>query len=215
MRTFSILQESIVPFMSNLVTQLTEKIIVASKVQRNLLIQNTFYSDYLICIHIFFLCFRIQANLISTIIYLNPCQLQLELLVKQIKWLLAILSKACFPPSKGYYNRMCKVHSLLMCFKTILIIISGYEYSVMIALSPIVEFIPYVFQLLSLLLELHTSTIPEAYLHMLPNLLLPPLWERLANIPPLVRLLQAFIEKGSSQIETERVVNYVLFIPVS
>ena len=69
------------------------------------------------------------------------------------------------------------------------------------------EFIPYVFQLLSLLLELHDTSVPDAYLQMLPNLLLPPLWERLANIPPLVRLLQAFIEKGAAQIETEKIVS--------
>ena len=71
------------------------------------------------------------------------------------------------------------------------------------------EFIPYVFQLLSLLLELHTESVPDAYMQMLPNLLLPPLWERLANIPPLVRLLQAFVEKGSGQIETDKVVSNV------
>lgn len=63
------------------------------------------------------------------------------------------------------------------------------------------EFIPYVFQLLSLLLELHTTSVPEPYMALFPHLLLPILWERPGNIPPLVRLLQAYVEKGGKQID--------------
>lgn len=33
-----------------------------------------------------------------------------------------------------------------------------------------------------------------------PHLLQPALWERTGNIPPLVRLLQAFLEKGGTTI---------------
>lgn len=63
------------------------------------------------------------------------------------------------------------------------------------------EFIPYVFQLLSLLLELHESgTIPETYMLLFPCLLKPVLWDRPGNIHPLVRLLRAFIHKGPAQI---------------
>ena len=65
---------------------------------------------------------------------------------------------------------------------------------------------PYVFQILSLLLELHTTSIPESYLALFPHLLQPILWERLANIPPLVRLLQAYIEKGGAQIAGDKIV---------
>ena len=66
---------------------------------------------------------------------------------------------------------------------------------------------PYVFQILSLLLEMHTDSIPETYMALFPHLLQPVLWERPANIPPLVRLLQAFIEKGAQQIGSERIVS--------
>uniref|UniRef100_A0A131Y3V5 Exportin-2 n=1 Tax=Ixodes ricinus TaxID=34613 RepID=A0A131Y3V5_IXORI len=62
------------------------------------------------------------------------------------------------------------------------------------------EFVPYVFQLLSLMLECHTSPVPEPYMALFPCLLAPVLWERPGNIHPLVRLLQAFIERGSAQI---------------
>ena len=37
------------------------------------------------------------------------------------------------------------------------------------------------------------------------HLLLPVLWERLANIPPLVRLLQAYVDKAGRHIEPERI----------
>lgn len=66
------------------------------------------------------------------------------------------------------------------------------------------EFIPYVFQILSLLIELHKDTVPETYMQLFPHLLTPLLWERPGNIPPLVRLLQAYIEKGAKQIEPEK-----------
>ncbi|KAG5308621.1 XPO2 protein, partial [Pseudoatta argentina] len=63
------------------------------------------------------------------------------------------------------------------------------------------EFIPYVFQILALLLELRlTQDIPEPYMVLFPCLLSPVLFERQANIHPLIRLLQAFISHGSNQI---------------
>jgi hypothetical protein len=59
---------------------------------------------------------------------------------------------------------------------------------------PVAEFVPYVFQVMSLLLEIHTSSIPNSYMALFPHLLQPVLWERTGNIPPLVRLLQAYLE---------------------
>lgn len=63
------------------------------------------------------------------------------------------------------------------------------------------EFIPYVFQILALLLELQLSQdVPESYMALFPCLLAPILFERQGNIHPMNRLLQAFIAKGSQQI---------------
>lgn len=60
----------------------------------------------------------------------------------------------------------------------------------------VVEFVPYVFQILSMLLELHgPGQIPEPYLALYPCLLAPVLWERTGNVHPLVRLLRAYIHK--------------------
>ncbi|UYV61444.1 CSE1L [Cordylochernes scorpioides] len=61
------------------------------------------------------------------------------------------------------------------------------------------EFVPYVFQVLSLMLEVHTG-VPEAYVGMFPHLLHPNLWERPGNVRPLARLCQAYVEKGVAHI---------------
>ncbi|GAA5967687.1 hypothetical protein JCM11641_005736 [Rhodosporidiobolus odoratus] len=63
------------------------------------------------------------------------------------------------------------------------------------------EFTPFVFQILSQLLELHpASDMPDSYKELLPPLLTPTLWESRGNIPALVRLLRAFLGRGAQQI---------------
>ena len=63
------------------------------------------------------------------------------------------------------------------------------------------EFTPFVFQILSQLLELHTATsFPSQYKALLPPLLTPTLWESKGNVPALVRLLRAFLSRGASGI---------------
>ncbi|XP_015114350.1 exportin-2 [Diachasma alloeum] len=63
------------------------------------------------------------------------------------------------------------------------------------------EFMPYVFQILALLLELRTGQeVPEPYMALFPCLLAPVLFERQGNIHPLNRLLQAFVSRGAHQI---------------
>jgi hypothetical protein len=70
---------------------------------------------------------------------------------------------------------------------------------------------PYAFQLLSLMLELHDQTIPPSYYELFPFLMLPVLWERPGYIPALTRLLQAYIEKASSTLVTEKIVKLYFF----
>ena len=70
-----------------------------------------------------------------------------------------------------------------------------------ILVEDVQEFQPYVFQILSLLLEFQTSgTIPQPYMELFAFLLMPVLWERPGNIKPLVRLIQACIKVGPAQI---------------
>lgn len=61
------------------------------------------------------------------------------------------------------------------------------------------EFMPYVFQILAQLLAFN-STIPPEYLTMLPPLLTPALWESGGNVPALVQLLTAYLNKGGAGI---------------
>ncbi|XP_014296860.1 exportin-2 [Microplitis demolitor] len=66
------------------------------------------------------------------------------------------------------------------------------------------EFIPYVFQILALLLELRAgSEVPESYMSLFPCLLAPSLFDRQGNIHPLNRLLQAYVNLGAHQIITQ------------
>lgn len=67
--------------------------------------------------------------------------------------------------------------------------------------ADIPEFTPYVFQILSQLLEFHQEKgIPAPYQPLLPPLLQPVLWELGGNIPALVRLLEAYLARGGDQI---------------
>ncbi|KAF9794424.1 hypothetical protein SFRURICE_009680 [Spodoptera frugiperda] len=69
----------------------------------------------------------------------------------------------------------------------------------MLSFCFVAEFMPYVFQMLSLLLELRGGGAGgaggggEAYGALLPCVVAPALWERPANVRPLVRLLCAFV----------------------
>ncbi|KAF9582671.1 importin-alpha export receptor, partial [Lunasporangiospora selenospora] len=77
----------------------------------------------------------------------------------------------------------------------------------------IAEFTPYVFQLLSQLLSFHTTAeLSAAYQSMLPPLVQPTLWQQQGNIPALVKLLQAYFQKGASWIVTNNYLEPILGI---
>jgi len=68
----------------------------------------------------------------------------------------------------------------------------------------VVEFAPYVFQLLAQMIEARNcdngDALPAAYLGIFPALLAPSLWDRQANVTPLVRLLEAYLRKAPREI---------------
>ncbi|KIS69121.1 putative importin-alpha export receptor [Mycosarcoma maydis] len=70
----------------------------------------------------------------------------------------------------------------------------------MILSQDVAEFQPYVFQMLSQMLELHTQGLPEAYTSLLPPILTPACWENRGNVPALVRLVRAFLAKDAPRI---------------
>ncbi|CAO1617205.1 unnamed protein product [Jaminaea pallidilutea] len=76
------------------------------------------------------------------------------------------------------------------------------------------DFIPFVFQLLSQLLELRStgSGLPSSYQSLLPSLLTPALWQSRGNVPALVRLLQAYLAKASATMVSNNQIPAVLGI---
>lgn len=76
----------------------------------------------------------------------------------------------------------------------------------------VVEFTPYVFQLLAQILEFRPdgSGLGSAYLSLLPPLLTPTLWERKGNIPALTRLIVAYFIKGSEEIVQQNLLMGIL-----
>lgn len=143
MRSFSLLQEAIIPYIPSLITQLTEKLLAVSKNPSKPHFNHYMFES--ICLSIRITC---RAN----------------------------------PTAVGSFE-----DALFMVFTEIL-------------QNDVQEFIPYVFQVMSLLLEMHKNDIPSSYMALFPHLLQPVLWERSGNIPPLVRLLQAYLERGANTI---------------
>uniref|UniRef100_A0A2P2I486 Exportin-2 n=1 Tax=Hirondellea gigas TaxID=1518452 RepID=A0A2P2I486_9CRUS len=70
--------------------------------------------------------------------------------------------------------------------------------------------IPYIFQILSVMLENQKAAIPDPYFQLLPFILMPALWERSGYVGPMVRLLQSFIEKAPGKIVEENKLNAIL-----
>jgi exportin-2 (importin alpha re-exporter) len=68
----------------------------------------------------------------------------------------------------------------------------------------ILEFTPYVFQVLAQLLEYRPAEagLGEAYKSLFPPLLTASLWDRKGNIPGLVRLLHAYLKKAAADLVT-------------
>uniref|UniRef100_A0A3P8UU86 Exportin-2 n=1 Tax=Cynoglossus semilaevis TaxID=244447 RepID=A0A3P8UU86_CYNSE len=143
MRSFSLLQDTIVPYIPTLIGQLTHKLLLVSKNP-----SKPHFNHYLfesLCLSIRITC---KAN----------------------------------PTTVGSFEE-----ALFPVFTEIL-------------QNDVQEFLPYVFQVMSLLLEIHSNSIPSSYMALFPHLLQPVLWERSGNIPPLVRLLQAYLQKGGACI---------------
>ena len=64
----------------------------------------------------------------------------------------------------------------------------------------LVEYIPYTFQILAQMLDLHVGTVPAEYRGLLPFLLTPTSWQQKGSIPGLVKLLKAFLSHDAQSI---------------
>ncbi|XP_077991102.1 exportin-2-like [Glandiceps talaboti] len=125
-------------------------------------------------------------------------------LLSKLTQKLMIVSKNPSKPHFNHYLFECISLSVKICCKADPKVVSSFEQALFppfqeILQADVQEFMPYVFQIMSMMLEIHDD-VPEPYMTLFPHLLVPVLWERLGNVPALVRLLQAFIEKGSDAI---------------
>jgi len=66
----------------------------------------------------------------------------------------------------------------------------------------VTEFLPYVFQVLSLAVDMREEGVKGPYMALFPTLLQPILWEQQGNVPALTKLLQAFIKRGHNEISS-------------
>lgn len=65
----------------------------------------------------------------------------------------------------------------------------------------VLEFQPYVFQIMSLLLEYYgPDEVPQTYMALFQMFLSPSLWEKHPNVPGLVRFLTAYVARAAPQI---------------
>lgn len=64
----------------------------------------------------------------------------------------------------------------------------------------VLEYIPYIFQILAQMLDLHTAEVPDEYRGLLPFLLTPAIWQQKGSIPGLVKLLKAYLSRDSKQM---------------
>ncbi|KAF5181614.1 Exportin-2 [Thalictrum thalictroides] len=76
----------------------------------------------------------------------------------------------------------------------------------------ITEFWPYAFQLLAQLVELSKPPMHQTYMQVFELLLSPDLWKRSANVPALVRLLQAYLKKAPHELNQQQTLSQVLGI---
>ncbi|XP_026750496.2 exportin-2 [Galleria mellonella] len=119
--------------------------------------------------------------------------------------MLAIVAKNPCKPHFNHYLFETLSLSVMLVTKTNPNAISAFEDALFpifqeILQNDVQEFMPYVFQMLSLLLELRGASngggggsAGDPYCALLPCLVAPALWQRPANVRPLVRLLCAFI----------------------
>ena len=75
------------------------------------------------------------------------------------------------------------------------------------------EYVPYVFQVLAQMLELHKGgQVPSEYRNILPLLLTPAVWQQKGSIPGLVRLLTAFLAQDSASMVAAGQISPVLAV---
>ncbi|KAL8494897.1 hypothetical protein ACS0TY_019165 [Phlomoides rotata] len=143
-----------------------------------------------------------------------------DVAVPCINGLTTVLNRVCENPKNPVFNhylfesvavlirRACEQDpSIISTFETHLLPI------LQIILSrDVSEFFPYAFQLLAQLVDLNRIPLPGNYMDIFSILLLPESWKKSANVPALVRLLQAFLRKAPHELNQQGRLSSILGI---
>lgn len=151
---------------------------------------------------------------------LGVAEISNEVAAPCISGLTSILNEVCKNPKSPIFN-----HYL---FESVAVLvrracqrdpslISAFEGSILPSLqiilqNDVTEFLPYAFQLLAQLVELNRPPLSSNYMQIFNLLLSPDSWKRSSNVPALVRLLQAFLQKVPLEIAQEGKLREVLGI---
>ncbi|WCJ22435.1 Exportin-2 [Euphorbia peplus] len=151
---------------------------------------------------------------------LGVAEISPEIAAPCIAGLTSILNEVCKNPKNPIFNhylfesvailvrRACERDiSLVPAFET-----SLFPSIQMILGNDVTEFLPYAFQLLAQLVELRRPPIASSYMEIFTLLLTPDTWKRNSNVPALVRLLQAFLQKMPHELNQEGRLGQVLGI---
>ncbi|PPD92583.1 hypothetical protein GOBAR_DD10496 [Gossypium barbadense] len=137
-----------------------------------------------------------------------------------IAGLTSILNEVCKNPRNPIFNHYLFESVAILIRRACerdASLISAFEGSLFPSLQTILandvtEFLPYAFQLLAQLVELNKPPISPSYMQIFVLLLSPDSWRRSSNVPALVRLLQAFLQKAPNEVNQEGRLNQVLGI---
>lgn len=121
-------------------------------------------------------------------------------------------------PRRPLFNHSL-LESIALCIRIVCGMSSGFVTSFESMLCPtlnsvlkddVEEFVPYAFQLFSMMLDQHPAgQITESYQELFPFLVHPALWERSGITPSLIRLLLSYLEKANWAIIANQLDNLV------
>ncbi|KAL4622151.1 hypothetical protein ACB092_06G277300 [Castanea dentata] len=128
-----------------------------------------------------------------------------------ISGLTSILMEVCKNPKNPIFNHYLFESVAILVKRTCErdpSLISAFEAGLfpslqLILANDVTEFFPYAFQLLAQLVELNRPPIPPSYMQIFEILLSPDSWKKASNVPALVRLLQAFLQKAPHELKQE------------
>nr|GMC95577.1 Exportin-2 [Ipomoea batatas] len=151
---------------------------------------------------------------------LGAAEISREVALPSIAGLTQVLNIVCQNPKNPVFNHYLFESVAVLIRRACerdLSLISAFEESLFPSLQMILErdvseFFPYAFQLLAQLVELNRPPIPQHYMQIFEILLLPDSWKKSANVPALVRLLQAFLRKAPNELNQQGRLSSVLGI---